>query len=266
MARFNKTYSPGSTLKPLTAAIGLKTGATNPDEKMNIVGKTWAKENWGGKTITRVSTKLSQVDLLDAMMTSDNIYFARTALAIGREQFQQGLEAFGFGEDVPFAFPTNTSTITNDGFTSEGLLADSGYGQGEIQMSPIHLSSAYSAFVNNGSMIKPYLEMKDTASPEFWKDGVISPEHTSILLHTLSEVVNNPQGTGYDPVIPGISIAGKTGTAELKATKESQGEENGWFVAMNTEGNLLVTMMIENVKERTGSHYVVPKVKQLFQQ
>lgn len=263
MARFNKTYAPGSTLKPLTAAIGLSTGVTNPEEKMKIEGKTWAKDNWGGKSITRVSTKLTSVNLNDALVTSDNIYFARTALAIGNDKFEQGLKSLGFGEELIYEFPISKSTITNNGFTSEGLLADSGYGQGEVQMSPIHLSSAYSLFVNSGSMIKPYLEKKD-AAPGFWKENVISPEHTELIYSSLDQVVNSPQGTGYEPVVEGINIAGKTGTAELKASKEVAGEENGWFVAVNSDASLLITMMVENVKERGGSHYAVPKVKELF--
>lgn len=263
MARFNKTYAPGSTLKPFTAAIGLSTGVTNPEEKMKIEGKTWAKDNWGVKSITRVSTKLTSVNLNDALVTSDNIYFARTALAIGNDKFEQGLKSLGFGEELIYEFPISKSTITNNGFTSEGLLADSGYGQGEVQMSPIHLSSAYSLFVNSGSMIKPYLEKKD-AAPGFWKENVISPEHTELIYSSLDQVVNSPQGTGYEPVVEGINIAGKTGTAELKASKEVAGEENGWFVAVNSDASLLITMMVENVKERGGSHYTVPKVKELF--
>ncbi|WP_239454467.1 penicillin-binding transpeptidase domain-containing protein [Bacillus suaedaesalsae] len=263
MARFNKTYAPGSTLKPLTAAIGLATGITNPEEKMTIEGKTWAKDNWGGKSITRVSTNLTSVNLNDALVTSDNIYFARTALAIGNEKFEQGLQSFGFGDELVYEFPTTKSTISNNGFSSEGLLADSGYGQGEVQMSPIHLSSTYSVFVNNGSMIKPYLEKKD-AAPVFWKENIVSPAHAELIYNSLYQVVNHPQGTGYKPVVEGVNIAGKTGTAELKVSKDVAGEENGWFVAVNNEASLLITMMVENVKDRGGSHYAVPKVKELF--
>ncbi|KAA0550430.1 penicillin-binding transpeptidase domain-containing protein [Bacillus sp. BGMRC 2118] len=263
MARFNKTYAPGSTLKPLTASIGLTTGVTDPEEKMKIEGKEWAKDNWGGKTITRVSSKLDSVNLHDALVTSDNIYFARTALAIGNDKFAQGLQSFGFGEELEYEFPTAKSTVTNEGFSSEGLLADSGYGQGEVQMSPIHLSSTYSVFVNSGSMVKPYLEKKES-NPDFWKKDILSPEHTEFIYKSLYDVINHPSGTGYDPVIEGVNIAGKTGTAELKASKDIAGEENGWFVAVNQDASLLITMMIENVKDRGGSHYTVPKVKELF--
>jgi cell division protein FtsI/penicillin-binding protein 2 len=265
MARFNKTYSPGSTLKPFTAAIGLQSGVVKPKEKMKIEGKSWAKDTWEGKTITRVSANLTDVNLQDAIVTSDNIYFARTALEIGNENFTKGLQSFGFGEEVPYEFPTRTSSITNEGFTSEGLLADSGYGQGEIQISPVHLASTYSVFVNEGSMVKPYLEKKTNPTVEYWKENVISPENASLLLNSLVQVVEDPSGTAHEPIVEGIRIAGKTGTAELKASKEVEAQENGWFIGMKTdEPDLLIAMMIENVKGRNGSHYVIPKVKQLF--
>jgi penicillin-binding protein len=84
-------------------------------------------------------------------------------------------------------------------------------------------------------------------------------------LSDLIKVVEDPTGTAHDPKLPNIKLAGKTGTAELKTTKEEIGKENGWFVGMNTENpELLITMMIEDVKDRGGSHYVVPKVKQVF--
>ncbi|WP_246941670.1 penicillin-binding transpeptidase domain-containing protein [Bacillus pinisoli] len=265
LARFNKTYSPGSTLKPITAAIGLESGTLDPILKMKITGKTWKKDTWVDKSITRVSDTLSDLNLNDALVTSDNIYFARTALELGNDNFTKGLQTFGFDEEIPFEFPTRTSTITNNGFTSEGLLADSGYGQGEIQMSPIHLASAYSAFVNEGNMIKPYLEKIIEQQPSFWKDQVMSPEHASLIHSSLVQVVENPLGTAHTPLVEGINIAGKTGTAELKASKDVEAQENGWFIAMNNDQpNLLIAMMIEHVKGRDGSHYVVPKVKQLF--
>ncbi|MBW7458202.1 penicillin-binding transpeptidase domain-containing protein, partial [Paenibacillus sepulcri] len=65
--------------------------------------------------------------------------------------------------------------------------------------------------------------------------------------------------------IPGASIAGKTGTAELKQSKGGEGSENGWFAGFNADNpNLLLAMMIEDVKERGGSGYTTPKVKHIF--
>lgn len=269
MARFNKTFSPGSSLKPIIASIGLNAGKLDPDAEKQITGLTWKKDaSWGNYSITRVSDADSNVNLKDALIYSDNIYFAQLALDIGAEEMENGLKQFGFEEDIDFPFPITTSSISNENLSNEQLLADSGYGQGEILMSPFHLTAAYTTYVNNGSMIKPYLEVTDEAKTSFWKESITKKETNDILLSNLKEVVNNPNGTAYKPKVDSLQIAGKTGTAELKQSKEDKtGKENGWFVAVNTDNpKLLVTMMIEDVKDRGGSHYVVPKVKEVMKQ
>ncbi|MCV9886488.1 penicillin-binding transpeptidase domain-containing protein [Metabacillus halosaccharovorans] len=269
MARFNKTFSPGSSLKPIIASIGLKAGKLDPDAEKQITGLTWKKDaSWGNYSITRVSDADSNVNLKDALIYSDNIYFAQLALDIGAQEMVNGLKQFGFEEDIDFPFPITTSSISNGNLSNEQLLADSGYGQGEILMSPFHLTAAYTTYVNNGSMIKPYLEVTEEAKTSFWKESITKKENNHILLSNLKEVVNNPNGTAYKPKVDSLQIAGKTGTAELKQSKEDKtGKENGWFVAVNTDNpKLLVTMMIEDVKDRGGSHYVVPKVKEVMKQ
>lgn len=269
MARFNKTFSPGSSLKPIIASIGLEAGVLNPEEEKQINGKTWRKDSsWGNYSITRVSEADSNINLKDALIYSDNIYFAQLALDIGAEEMVNGLKKFGFEEEIDFPFPTSTSSISNENLSNEQLLADSGYGQGEILMSPFHLTAAYTTYVNNGNMVKPYLVVKDEENTTYWKENITSQDNTNIILTNLEEVVNNPNGTAYKPNVEGLQLAGKTGTAELKQSKDDQtGKENGWFVGFNTNNpKLLVTMMIEDVKDRGGSHFVVPKVKEVFKQ
>ncbi|MDQ0229464.1 penicillin-binding transpeptidase domain-containing protein [Metabacillus malikii] len=268
MARFNKTFSPGSSLKPLTAAIGLETATISAEDVKVIKGKTWKKDDsWGNYSITRVSESVENVNLQNALLYSDNIYFAMLALDIGNQKFPDGLKSFGFEEEIDFPFPISKSTISSEALTNEQLLADSGYGQGQIQMSPFHLAATYTTFINEGNMVKPFLEytseQKDTP---IWKENIIATEHVNTILGDLEQVVHNPNGTGYEPVVKGIQLAGKTGTAELKQSKSDEsGTENGWFVAVNTnDPSLLIAMMVEDVKGRGGSHHVVPKVKQVF--
>ncbi|APH05654.1 penicillin-binding transpeptidase domain-containing protein [Bacillus weihaiensis] len=269
MARFNKTYSPGSTIKPLTAAIGLNTSTITPNDTKIIKGKTWKKdESWGNYSITRVSDRVENVNLESALVFSDNIYFAQLALDLGEDQFSQGLKSFGYDEDIDYPFPMNKSTISNNGLTSETLLADSGYGQGELQMSPFHVAAAYTTFLNEGNMVKPFLEVNtDFTEATYWKENILENEQVDIIAQDLKQVIEHPNGTGHSPVLEGIQLAGKTGTAELKQSKEdATGSENGWFVAYNTENpSLLIAMMVEEVKKGEGSHYVVPKVKGVFE-
>jgi penicillin-binding protein 3 len=266
MNRFKYTYAPGSTLKPVTAAIGLENGTLDPNDVMKVSGKTWKKgESWGNYHVTRVSA-VPSVNLEKALIYSDNIYFAQEALDLGQERFVSGLKKFGFGEEVPVSFPFENSTIGEEGMT-EIQLADSGYGQGKIQMSALHVGLSYTPFLNEGNLIAPKLDQAKT-EPAIWKENVISPETAKIIRDDLTKVVTSSNGTAHEAYMPKLPLAGKTGTAELKKSKEDKnGMELGWFVAYNTEDpSLLVTMMIEDVKGRGGSHYLVPKVKRVFEE
>lgn len=267
--RFAQTYAPGSAFKPVTAAIGLETGAITPDEQFDISGKTWrADESWGDYTVTRVSDPGSPVDLQKAFIYSDNIYFAQAALAISEETFSSEAERFGIGESMPFAYPIKTSQLAGeDGIKNDIQLADSGYGQGEVAMSALHLALSFTPFVNEGNLIKPQLERQTESSPEVWHEQVMTADTARLILDNLIQVVEHPNGTGRAANIPGTTLAAKTGTAELKQSKDdTDGKENGWFVALDTdEPELLIAMMIEDVKDRGGSNYVVPKVKRVLQ-
>ncbi|RZT21500.1 penicillin-binding transpeptidase domain-containing protein [Fictibacillus sp. BK138] len=264
--RFIYTYAPGSTLKPLTAAIGIEKGTLNPSDVMKVSGKTWRKgESWGNYHVTRVSA-VPSVNLEKALIYSDNIYFAQEALDLGQEKFVSGLKEFGLGEKMPVGYPFTASSIGEKGMT-EVQLADSGYGQGKVEMSALHLGISYTPFLNEGNLLAPKLDLakKDAT---IWKENVISPETAKIIRDDLTKVVTSSNGTAHEAYMQKLPLAGKTGTAELKKNKEDKnGMELGWFVAYNTENpSLLVSMMIEDVKGRGGSHYLVPKVKKVFEE
>jgi penicillin-binding protein len=89
-------------------------------------------------------------------------------------------------------------------------------------MSPFHLAATYTTFLNNGNMIKPYLEKTPEAKATVWKEQIVTPEQADLLFNDLEQVVQNPNGTGYKPHIEGQHLAGKTGTAELKQSKEEE--------------------------------------------
>lgn len=262
--RFKANYTPGSVIKPITAAIALQVGTTNWQKTMQLSGKQWQKDSsWGSYYVTRVTDPNAPVNLADALLYSDNVYFAQTSLDLGKEKFEQGLKAFGFEEESEYLFPLETSTYGD--MTSEVTLADSGYGQGQVEMSILHLASSYSILVNNGTMIKPTLLLDDEDN-QVWKSGLLNEENVTKLNDALKQVVDNPRGTANAAKIEGYPLAGKTGTAEFKEKQNEAGKENGWFVAYNTDNpSLLVAMMIENVEGRGGSKVVVEKVKRVFQ-
>jgi penicillin-binding protein len=148
-------------------------------------------------------------------------------------------------------------------------LADSGYGQAEVLVNPVHLGALYTMFENNGDILNPTLIYSGAHENKVWKSNAVSKEAANLVLQDLIQVVENPAGTGHAAFTSGLSIAGKTGTAELKTSQtDTTGTETGWFVGMTTNkvpNNLLVVMMVEDVKNRGGSHYVVPKVKKVLE-
>ena len=265
--RYLAAWTPGSSFKPVVAALGLTAGTLNPDEAVKNDGLKWQKDSsWGDYYVTTL-VDYPVKNLENALVHSDNIYFAKAACALGEKDFMKGLDSLGFGEELPFDFAATASGYGSDGrIASETELADSGYGQGKILVNPIHLSSIYSALVNGGNMVKPYL--LDGESATYWKEGVFTKEAADTVLADLYQVVEDSAGTAHAAQRDAFRMAGKTGTAELKISKDdTEGQELGWFVGMcveNTEKPLLITMMIEDVKGRGGSHYVIPKVMKGF--
>lgn len=266
--RFSKGYAPGSSFKIVTAALGLDAGTLDPDKAVEISGLKWTKDgSWGSYYVKRVHA-VNPVDLSKALTYSDNIYFAQAALALGKDKFAEDAAKFGIGEAIPIVYPLAKSQLSNKGLKSEIQLADSGYGQGEVTMTSLHVALAFSAIVNGGNIAYPRLTLEDDPdSPQVWKAAAMTPESADILKKDLVQAVASPEGVGHGAYIQGASIAGKTGTAELKASKGMKGEENGWFVGFDAnDPKLLLAVMVEDVSGRGGSTYVTPKVKRIFQQ
>ena len=268
--RFSKTYAPGSTMKLITASIGLNTGVLDADETVTIDGLTWQKDSsWGNYNITRVHNTTTPMTLREAAKYSDNIYFAQLALKIGSKNLINGLNGFGIGEEIPFEYPMTTSSISNNGnLDSEILLADTGYGQGELMVTPLNMALAYSALANDGNIMTPRLVLTSDSSATIWKESAIKSEYLSTLIEDFSAMVNDADGAAHEAQITGYNIAAKTGTAEIKASQDdTTGTENGWFVAVDTTSSkLAVAMIVEDVKDRGGSSIPIPKVKAIMEE
>ncbi len=265
--RFRQVWCPGSTFKPVIAAIGLKTGTVDPQEDFGNVGLSWQKDaSWGDYFVTTLHA-YEPVTMENALIYSDNIYFAKAALKIGAQTLEASLEEMGFGEELPFEIVMPASQFSNtEHIESEIQLADSGYGQGQILVNPLHLASLYTAFCNGGNAVKPCLVRGEESGPEFWLPGIFPADTAAQVLEGMKKVVNSPQGTGYAAHREDIVLAGKTGTAEIKTSVEdTEGTEIGWFAVLTAEREVrtpvLIVSMVENVKEIGGSGYVVNKDK-----
>ena len=133
-------------------------------------------------------------------------------------------------------------------------------------VNPLHLAAIYTSFLNDGNMIRPYVRYREDPSGEVWIRKAFSSDAVSQVMEGLKGVVNDPNGTGYAAHRDDILLAGKTGTAEMKASKEdTSGTEIGWFSVFtaekNTECSILLISMVENVKGLGGSGYVVSRDK-----
>ncbi len=272
--RVRETWAPGSSFKPIVGAMGLTTGAFTEDEDLGASGLAWQKdESWGNYKVTTLHEYSGGAVLKNALIYSDNIYFAKAALKIGAETFTGELDKMGFNQEISFDIGMTSSQYSNsEAIDSEVQLADSGYGQGQMLVNPLHLACMYSAFFNEGNMITPYLEYEEGKTASYWAEGVFTPEAANIIYEDLKEVVSNPNGTGYAASkAVGVTLAGKTGTAEIKATQEDEnGTELGWFAVYNTgvadSDTILMLNMVEDVKGRGGSGYVVNKDVEIWNQ
>lgn len=267
--RFKAAQCPGSTMKGVTAAIGLDTGIISPSDDFGPSGRRWQKDgSWGGYSITTLEEYSGPANIENALIYSDNIFFGKAALKIGGDTFAKELKRIGFEERIPFEYGLYSSIISNtEDFSSEIQLADSGFGQGQILVNPVHLAVIYASFINDGNILRPQLINTDFV-PDVWIENAFTSKTASIMKNNLIQVVE--RGTAAGARIPGVTLAGKTGTAEIKLSQaDTSGTELGWFVLFTAEENakqpLLVITMVEDVKNRGGSHYVVPRIKPLFE-
>jgi cell division protein FtsI/penicillin-binding protein 2 len=273
MSRFKYTYTPGSTMKGIVAAIGLDTGRVKPNTTFDTSAGKWQKPGWGDFYITRVDNPGGPIDLRKGLAWSDNIYFARAGLMIGTRNMNLYLKKFGFEKEIPFPYPIESSQIAANGkIDNEVQLANSSYGQAQIEVSPFHMAMMYTAFANKGNIMQPVLIMdeKQPVQPKVWKASIIKPRVAQQVSDLLTSVVTDPHGTAHSLAVSGVRIAAKTGTAELKKSKDDRnGTEYGWLCTITSkpgkQPDLVTTMFVEDVKDRGGSHYLLPMMKTFIQ-
>ena len=259
--RFRATWLPGSTMKSITAAIGLETDSLDASKDFGAE-KKWQKDSsWGDYFVTTLHAP-NPNNLRNALIYSDNVYFAKAALEIGKDNLEKGYKSLMIGEDIPFELALTKSQYTSDSFDDEILIADSGYGQGQILMNPVQMTSIYSSFMNDGKMMTPHV-VKSTET-SVWAEP-FSKETTDEIKSDLIQVVEDNNGTAHALNNSQYQLAAKTGTGEIKDSQDdTTGTELGWLSVASTDSSkpIVITTMVEDVKGRGGSNYVVNGVKQ----
>ncbi|MFS1087315.1 penicillin-binding transpeptidase domain-containing protein [Enterococcus casseliflavus] len=258
ISRFATAYAPGSTFKAITGAIGLENGTIDPTQSIVIDGLKWQKDSsWGDYFVTRV-TDVASVNLKDALVYSDNIYMAQQTLSMGEDAFRDGLSKLIFGETLDLPIAMNPAQISNeDSFNSDILLADTGYGQGELLLNPIQQAAIYSVFANQGKLVYPRLvkeaEQKDKE--------VFKAETIDQINQDLTAVVSDPNGTAHSLAALNIPLAAKTGTAEIKEKQDEKGQENSFLFAFDSQDQgFLMVSMLEDRQENQSATGLAPEL------
>lgn len=177
--RTTSIYSPGSSFKAITGAIGIDTGTIQSDTTYDKTDK-WQKENsWGDNYVTTTKLYPEPSNLLNAYINSDNIYFAQLADNIGKQIFSTYLDAVGFQTSLGFTLPVDNSSYGK--LSNDQELSAAGYGQGKLLISPLHVTSLYTAYKNGGTIMKPYLIYKDGKN-KYLRSKCIKRKQTLFLM------------------------------------------------------------------------------------
>lgn len=215
-------YTPGSTFKTVTAAIAIEEGFAEPDSvyqdtgELNIEGRILPEYN-------RPDESRDQWTLAEGIAWSLNVVFAQIGMQIGGETYFQYGPELGFGVTIPYDLPVAQSQIANsrDALSDTNMVADTGFGQGQLLTSPLHLAMIASTWANEGQMMEPYIvasitdangDTTWTAEPSVWHEPVSAQTANQVEQMMVNAVENGSIQSAY---VDGFVIGGKTGTAEI---------------------------------------------------
>jgi stage V sporulation protein D (sporulation-specific penicillin-binding protein) len=212
------SYEPGSTFKIITGSAALEEGVINPEEKFADpgyyqIGPRWIT-NWDSDQRPH-----GNISFTEGMKLSSNVVLAQVGMKLGKPYFYTYLKAFGFGSRTGIDIAGEESGLLVPQDKARDIdMATMSFGQANL-VTPVQLLSAISSVANGGTLYKPYLAEKITYSDGSTKviqptpiRQVISKSTANQMTTILEEVVNS--GTGSLAQIPGIRVAGKTGTAQ----------------------------------------------------
>lgn len=275
---YQQRYMPGSTFKVLTTGAALDAGVISlervwPDERSYTPPQTDDPvENYGGS--------ICGGDLREVFRRSCNTPFARTAIELGPDRFQELIARWGVGETIPIDLPRATASTIGD-FTDIDqnlpLLAIRGFGQNDDQMVPIHMAMVAAAVANDGEMMKPFVvdveldhdgRVLNRTQPEVWKRP-ISRKTAGILTELMRGVAESGTASCCIGLDGGVSVAAKTGTAQLNGPGEPE-RSHAWIVAFAPveQPKYVVAVMLKGtnaeISAGTGGRLAGPIAKRML--
>ena len=255
-------YAPGSVFKIVVAAAGLQEGTITPADRTHCTGEfhlgawtflDWKKEGHG------------TVDVHRAMVQSCNIFFYQAGLKVGGAMIAKYAKAFGLGAATGIDLGTEKIGLIPEPKVRKGRGAaawqagdtvNMSIGQGQVLVTPIQIARMMSAVANGGVLWKPRLvqRIERPGKGVVWSDTgrvvghvELSPLVWAFLRRSLWGVVNEG-GTGGAARVPGIDVAGKTGTAQMIAkSKSEKGQDHAWFASFApvNDPEVVVVVMAE---------------------
>jgi penicillin-binding protein 2 len=266
-------YAPGSVFKIVVAAAGLQETVLTPVDRVYCNGEfhlgAWTFNDWkeGGH---------GTVDLHRAIVQSCNIYFYQAGLKIGIDTISRYAKAFGLGLPTGIDLPGERfGLIPGPRHGRRAPLGDTvnlAIGQGAALVTPMQVARMMSAVANGGVLFKPRLVQRVESADGrllYSDPGLVnghvelSPMVWAFLRQSLVDVVR--EGTGWEAQIPGVEIAGKTGTAQIIAnSKAEKGQDHAWFASFAPAGDpqYVVVVMVE--RGGKGGHVAAPIARQIF--
>ena len=237
-------YPPGSTFKLVTAAGALAQQPGAAGGKFNCPGYLVVN----GFRLTDLKAH-GEVDLQKAIALSCNVTFASLGLKMGPEGFMGAVQSFGLDQEPPLELPARAGAFASLSSLKDAELASSAIGQGEVLVSPLQMAMVTAGIANRGVLMSPYLvqELKDSLgrtvqkkSPAPWRTAT-TPEISAAITWGMVDAVRS--GTAAGAALPGVAVAGKTGSAE-----NSGGITHAWFTGFAPSENprLAVAVVVEN--------------------
>lgn len=253
------TYAPGSTFKPIVAMAGLETGMLTDTETVNCSGVA----NWYGRPFHCSDHKgHGTIGLHQAIVHSCDVYFYKAGDTIGIDNIAQYAQISGFGEKTGIDIPgeaeglvpsTKWKLRTQRDRWYPGETISVAIGQGAVAVTPLQLAKAIGGLAIGGKWFQPHL-VKLAAPPQPSRDGKWNPLNVSAVVSGMYGVVNEG-GTGTAAAIPGVTVSGKTGSAQRisndlaksNAALAKELADNGWFVGFAPRDNpeIVVAVIVE---------------------
>lgn len=260
-------YPPGSTFKLVTAAAALQNGYS-PDTKVD------SPSSW---TLPQTTTALTnetdcggtKVTLTQALDVSCNTAFAKIGVALGQDKLREQAAKFGFGTTANSDVSMVASRFPADLNTPQ--LAMSSIGQYDVAASPLQMAMVAGAIANDGVLMQPYLTGSVRAAnlQTVWRHQAtelsrpMTSQSAQELKKMMVSVVQN--GTGTAAQIDGVTIGGKTGTAQTSKDRPPY----AWFVAWSDNPHVAVAVFIESSdtarSEIAGGRLAAPIAKDVIE-